>query len=507
DGTRGPDELAAALAREGWSYSTDAVRRLVERCAALGMLVGHTPREPHRSWVQRLFYFRIRLFDPDRHLGGLARAWGLLRSAWLLWPVAALIASGAYVVLHELPAIARGGLDQLTPSNVPWLLASVFVVKLLHELGHAAAAKYHGCRVDDAGVAFLCLMPCLYVDTSHAWQLPDRGRRAEIAGAGIGVELMIAAIAAHVWNATDVGTANAIAFYLMTTSLAMSLVLNANPLMRFDGYFLACDLLGQPNLGPRSSAVLRYYVFHGWLGIPNVPDPSVSNAERRWLAGYGVASSVWRILVAWFIAHAVYARFFPALGALLGAMALWQFLLAPIAKLAVEVVRVRRSIRPRLVPSIVVAALVTGFLAFAALPVSSHDSFPCVLGPERTSVIVASIDGRVRQRLVERGDSVRPGEALFVLGSSELERDARLAAIELRIAEQRRDAAQSNEHDWQRVAVAAPAVVAAEQRLERLREDLEHRITQCDEPGLVVEVDPGIDPGSSVQRGQVLGRI
>ena len=79
--------------------------------------------------------------------------------------------------------------------NLPWLLLSIGVVKVLHELGHAFACKHFGGEVRELGFMLLVFAPCLYCDVSDAWRLPNKWQRIAVSAAGICVEIVLAAIA------------------------------------------------------------------------------------------------------------------------------------------------------------------------------------------------------------------------------------------------------------------------------------------------------------------------
>ncbi len=73
------------------------------------------------------------------------------------------------------------------------------VVKVIHEFGHGLSCKRFGGEVHEMGALFLCFSPALYCNVSDAWTLPNKWHRIIISGAGIYVELIIAAIATFIW--------------------------------------------------------------------------------------------------------------------------------------------------------------------------------------------------------------------------------------------------------------------------------------------------------------------
>ena len=132
--------------------------------------------------------------------------------------------------------------------------AVLCLVKVVHELGHAYTATRFGCRVPTIGVAFMVMVPVLYSDVSDSYRLSSKRKRVAIAAAGVVAELGLAAVATVLWAFLPDGPLRSMAFVVATSSWIMSLTVNLNPLMRFDGYYLLADGLGLPNLQDRACA-------------------------------------------------------------------------------------------------------------------------------------------------------------------------------------------------------------------------------------------------------------
>src|SRR5262249_55441476 len=93
---------------------------------------------------------------------------------------------------------------------------------------------------------------------------------------------------------------------------------NANPLLRFVGYFFFCDLSQMPNLGARSPGYCGWLVDRYLFGIDDNPPPIVPG-ERLWLLLYAPLSFAYRAFVLFGISLFVASSFF-----IIGVMiALW----------------------------------------------------------------------------------------------------------------------------------------------------------------------------------------
>ena len=139
---------------------------------------------------------------------------------------------------------------------VMWLCFPV--VKFLHELGHAYAVKNGGGEVHEMGIMLLVFTPVPYVDASAASGFRSKWRRALVGAAGMLTEILIAAVFIVVWVAAEPGWLRAIAFNVGLSAGVSTVIFNANPLLRFDGYYILSDLIEVPNLGARGNQYWRY---------------------------------------------------------------------------------------------------------------------------------------------------------------------------------------------------------------------------------------------------------
>ena len=123
------------------------------------------------------------------------------------------------------------------------------------------------------GALFLCLSPALYCNVSDAWTLPNKWHRIIISAAGIYVELIIAALATFVWwNTPAYPFVNNLSLSLMVVCSVSTVVFNANPLMRYDGYYVLADWLEIPNLREKANRFLTNLVLDRCLGVEVQPD-------------------------------------------------------------------------------------------------------------------------------------------------------------------------------------------------------------------------------------------
>lgn len=310
---------------------------------------------------------------------------------------------------------------------------TLLVIKLLHELGHAYVAKAKGCRVPVMGVAFLVGWPVLYTDTSDAWRVQAPKDRMSIGIAGVATELAVAILALFAWGLTSEGIWNSVFFLLASTTWLLSVLVNFNPLMRFDGYYLLSDYLRVPNMEARSFAMSRWWLREKLFGFGEEPPERI----QRKLVVYAFSVWIYRFLLFLGIALLVYYFFFKVLGIFLFVVEIIYFILRPIWNELKEWRRRQSELRwnRATIRSSVLLILLMGLLL---IPWRSSVELPAMLQGQYVT-LYAPYDGRLVSANLAVGQTVSEGEQLFRIDSPALEHeleDARLHQLSLK-AEQR----------------------------------------------------------------------
>ncbi|HEX3725849.1 MAG TPA: hemolysin D, partial [Pirellulales bacterium] len=181
--------------------------------------------------------------------------------------------------------------------NLPWLLVALAATKMMHELGHALACRTFCGDCHEIGFMLLVFVPCLYCNVSDSWMFDNKWRRIAVAAAGIYVELILASTCTFLWWWTEPGLFNSLCLNTMLICSLGTLAINANPLLRYDGYFILSDLVEVPNLAARSRAVLIGYLRRWCLGWDHPGDRGTPARYPELLAAYAVASIAYRWIV------------------------------------------------------------------------------------------------------------------------------------------------------------------------------------------------------------------
>src|SRR5205807_7596883 len=143
---------------------------------------------------------------------------------------------------------------------------------------------------------------------SDAWVLPNKWHRIIISAAGIYVELLIAAIATFVWWYTPTQPfIHNLSLSLMVVCSVSTVVFNANPLMRYDGYYVMADWLEIPNLREKSNRFLTNIVLDKCLGVEVPPEEYMEMHRKVLFVAYAIVSYIYRWVVTFGILYFFYS--------------------------------------------------------------------------------------------------------------------------------------------------------------------------------------------------------
>jgi putative peptide zinc metalloprotease protein len=449
-------------------------------------------------------FFRIPLVRPQRFLEAtLPYVSFLLRpTAVALIALAGLI--GLVLAARQWDAFTTTLGASLTPSGLFGYLAALAIAKSVHELAHAYVATRYGVRVAHMGIAFVVLWPMLYTDTAESWKLSDPRQRFAIAGAGIGAEFALAALATLGWSIVPEGALRDALFFVATTSWVISVGINASPFMRFDGYFLLADALDLPNLHERASALARGLLRRQLLGW-NEPDPEYFPRRlRAFLILFAFVTWIVRLGIFIAIALAVYHLFFKLAGIVLLAVELGWFVARPLLA-ELQVWHTRRAETTRRAKwGWFLFVLV--MLVLLAVPWRGRIDGPAWARAASQHVLYSPLPGRLLTALPAEGN-VAAGTPLFVIDSPDLrsrEGRARIAAETLASLLARLP---GMPEEQQRRAVIAEQFArelaeATAQLAERERLAIMAPIS-----GVLLDVDPALAEGTWVRPTQPLGIV
>jgi putative peptide zinc metalloprotease protein len=305
------------------TISFTALQHGVNQLFEQGLLLGTAPgqgrelltRRAERSQRERLqkllraLSFKIASWDASASIAMLhSKLW------WLLSPLAGVIAAAIVVyafwlllihsseVLVKLPAV--GELWQ--PRYLSLWLGTIVLLKIAHEMGHAITCHHFGGRCHESGLMLLAFFPTLYCDVSDVWQMTSKHQRMLVSAAGMIVEITLAAAAFIGWCYTEPGLLHTWLLGVAVIGSFGTLVINANPLLRYDGYYLLADWLEVPNLAARGQRLVIDRLKQWLLAEPQAAESLLSSRQQRRVVAYTVLSRLYSVVVL----IAIYAMLF-----------------------------------------------------------------------------------------------------------------------------------------------------------------------------------------------------
>ncbi len=389
--------------------------------------------------VTNILYWKIPVFDPDRLLTWMyGYLWWIFSWPFFALSVGLMLAAAFHVLVHfqtfhdKLPRYQ----EFFAINTVLYMWISLGCVKVIHEFGHGLSCKAFKGECHEMGVLLMCLSPALYCNVTDAWTVADKWKRIIISFAGIYVELVIAAISTFVWWYTPhLPVVNNIAMCLMVLCSVSTVVFNANPLMRFDGYYMMADWLEIPNLRDRSNRFLTNLFQEKCLGIEVPPEPYMAPGRKVLFVTYAVTSYVYRWVVTfsiiWFLSGFLGPQL-KILSQMLAVVSLASMFIWP-AYRVIKNVRQRGRLpdmkTKRVYVTAAVAAAVIAVFVFVPLPISRVREVGLVgVDPGYAGPVGLTEPAYLVSLQVREGQTVQKGQLLANFDSREL-REQRAQAV------------------------------------------------------------------------------
>ncbi len=489
------------------------------------------------SYLMNIMFARVPLIDPDAFLERWIKllGWIFAPLGLVVWII--LIGAGMYAIAQvpEWPSrLFSSAGSVLSPDNLIFLYIAFAAIKACHEMGHAISCKKFGRQsgsggeVHIIGIMFLVFTPVPYVDASSSWALTNKWHRAMVGAAGMWVELGIASIAAIFWaNTSDTGThawMHAFAYNIMFVASFSTVIFNANPLLRYDGYYILSDLVEIPNLAQRSKDYIYYLVKRYVWNVRFARNPAYSTTEQVWLFCYAIASFIMRALVSFGIMFYLASVLNGALIVLATAMAIAgivTWVLVPLGQFvhylatSGELGRVRgRAIATTLAFTAFVFTLV------GLIPVPNRAGATGVVEPAEMQELFAGNDGFVRSIPALDNDAhpaTRPGDILamptvkkgaLIVDANSPELDSKRASLvairEGKIVE--RNVASQNK-ELGKAKLLNDQVESLDEQLQQLDEQIDQLHLKSPIAGVLVIPDMESKQHGYLKRGDHVGTV
>lgn len=499
DGRRTLSEMLAEMQRRfpGINLTAQELWRFVSSLFGMGLLLSdgpgmsehllrsHAVRKKRQRMAGAFSLLAIKLpgVDATRLLDRI-----LPWTRWTFSPLAVccslllVLAAGGLVLVEfetfqsRLPAFEQF----FRLENALWLAAALCFAKALHELGHALSCKRYGGECHEMGVMFLVLTPCLYCDVTDSWMLPSKWRRAAIGAAGMYVELTLASICTFVWWFSEPGLLNHLALSLMFVCSVSTLAFNANPLLRYDGYYILSDLVEIPNLRQKASAVFRSVLVKLCLGVQLPRDPFLPDKGRALFLLYAVAAFLYRTLIVfsilWFLTKAFHPFGLKIIGQSLAVISGTGMLAIPLVKGLLFTARSVRSNHVNILRlSISALAISAGVIAAFRVPLPYEVMCALEIRPVDADAVYADTNGQLAEVSVTPGQFVPEGDIIARLENSDLD-------YEIELLRHRQEAyvaqLETLRHARLRDSQAGASIPAIEEALAGIREQMQLKLDQ-----------------------------
>jgi putative peptide zinc metalloprotease protein len=450
------------------------------------------------SFLANILFIKIPVIDPERLLTGMYPYFRWLYTPYFVtFSVTMMLAALTLVLSQWQEFYAK--LPEFQSFFNWWTILSFWcclgVVKVIHEFGHGLTAKHFGGEVHEMGLLVLVLTPALYCDVTDSWLLPNKWKRIWISAAGIYVECFLASIATFVWFYSEQGLMNSLAMATMFICSVNTIMFNANPLLRYDGYYVLADWLEIPNLRIKSTQFFAYLIQEKVLGL-EIPVQSYLPRSRRTLfVTYSIASYLYRWLVTfsiiYFLTQVLKPYKLETLSYMLAVGALVPLVCVP----AYQIIRfVRTPGRLRKVKKARTAGFVAAAVAIVAgillIPTPYRIQGTLVLSPAKPAEIYAEVEGRLVALNVRDGEYVEKDTVLAELSNPEkLKEQAQLNQEQVTSFAKARWYEQSPELEHRRQARQFEEIAEKiEPRIEKVQEQIGKLTLVATQSGMAIGV-------------------
>lgn len=457
--------------------------------------------------LMEYLFFKVPLVYPDSFLNKIKPYINLLFSKWVLYFFVLISISGVYLVTRSWSNFVSQYDYFFTVENLVLLFVVITLTKIIHELAHAFTAKYYGCKVSTMGVAFLVLFPVFYTDTTDSWRLTNRKQRVMIASAGIIAELLLSGLALFLWAVTPDGSFRSLLAYIPSVSLVTTILVNANPLLRFDGYHILSDLLSTDNLQNRSFSLATWKFRKIVFGIQEQQPVICTENDKKMYLIYAYITWIYRFFLYLGIAIVVYYFFFKLLGIFLMLVEIYFFIIQPIIQellTSVNKISQYKKVPGRAVFSGSVFVLI---ILILLVPWQSRIKVPAVVTYANESKIYAQHAGKIEKVYIKRGQFVQKKSIILEVGSLEISNRIKKIQNEIDILETklRQESGQGLKLGQQQVSINQ--LTEKQNELQSLLDELNKLVIYAPHNGEIINVSKSLKSNTWVNQDDYLLNI
>jgi len=307
DGAKSNQEIIQEFERKfQLKLDQTTLESFLSRLEKLGFLEGEISQrelsklqyeaEKKKSLLRKILFLKIKAFDPDKFLDRLLKKFRFVYTKGFLIFSLAVIFLALVVTISNWEDAGYSFKKLFVLTTIVKLWLAIFLIALVHELGHALTCKYFGGEVHEMGFLLIYFQPAFLTNVSDAWMFQEKRKKLLVSWAGIYIHLFLWACVTLLWRITDLETQlNSFLFVVMVAS-GVLIIFNFNPLIKLDGYYLLSDWLEIPNLRKKAFGYLGSVLKHKILKLGE-KIPEVSTREKRVYPWYGTLSVVYSFIL------------------------------------------------------------------------------------------------------------------------------------------------------------------------------------------------------------------
>ncbi len=454
DGHISLDELKERLRREfpARLFDLQDTQRFVIDLHQKGLLISDRPgqgvslirRQREQRWqktrqvIRNLLFLRLPGWDPEPTLKVIYPC-----VKWTFHPLAIMLAVIFVISSWVFVGVQFGEIQRRIPEfqqffgwpNLLYLWIVLAFTKVLHEFGHGLSCHHFKGECHEMGLMLLVFSPTLYCDVTDSWMMHSKWKRIAIAGAGMYVEVLLSAVSIFLWWHSQPGLFNHLCLNIFFVTMVTTVIFNANPLMRYDGYYMLADFLEIPNLRPKANEQVRNWFSWYCLGIEQRPNPFLPQRGKVWFFLYAVAATLYRLLLVLVIATFLYTVLKPyglqSIGATIALFSIGGMCFG-LCRSVYKILSAPRSEPMSFRKLGITLAIVTGSITGVMFaPIGWHLEAPFVVEPHQVRHVYSVVPGRVREISIQPGDRVTEEMQLVWMENEELEDQLRKMYVEI----------------------------------------------------------------------------
>jgi multidrug resistance efflux pump len=362
--------------------------------------------ESQKLQDRNLLYWKIASINPEKIF-----EWLIPRTRWAFTKAfhvfgALSILTGFVISFLHWDEFSGAVQSLLNLHGLLFLWFVVFAVVTIHEFSHGLTCCHFGGKVKEVGFMLIYFQPAFYCDVSDSWMFPSKRNRMWVTFAGGYSQLIVWGVCTMIWRVTDPDTLINQIVLIVIVFAGLQTLVNFNPLIKLDGYYMLSDWLEIPNL--RSKA---WNSIWSWIGGTH-RSPHPWREERPQLI-YGLASITFSTTLLIYVYAALYtwatARF-----AFAGLVGFAMFSTLTLKRTAGDYISGLRAIAARAA----VKKYRNGAIALAALVVLIAGRWELTIGAEfkvlahSEQAVRSETSGTIVEVLVREGSRVSKGDVL-----------------------------------------------------------------------------------------------